>query len=197
MLTIGVLGLQGAYKKHSRLLNRLGVNSINVRYPNELDRCQALIIPGGESTTIMKLMDFIHIRDKIVKFSESRPIFGTCAGMILMAKKANDPKLETLSLIDMEVIRNAYGRQVDSFTHSIDVMVNGNKETISGVFIRAPRVLKVGKNVKVLASLNGDPVFVREGIHLATTFHPELSSSTVVHQMLINLIKGPVYQSGA
>lgn len=187
MAAVGILCLQGDFESHRAVFARLGATPRNVRYPGDLDGCDALIIPGGESTTISRLIDFIGLREAILEFAQSRPILGTCAGMIMMAREVNDPRVRSLELMDIRVERNAYGRQVESFTAPLDFRVNGQRETVRGIFIRAPRIISVGKGVEILASLDGEPVFVRDGHHLATTFHPELSGSATVHSLLLTL----------
>jgi len=191
-ITVGVLGLQGAFEKHKAVLNRLNIASKDVRYPEDLERCDGLIIPGGESTTISELINFINIRTPLLNFAETQPVMGTCAGMIMMANKIYDQRVQTLNLIDIEITRNAFGRQVDSFISDVRVLINGNEVLIKGVFIRAPRIKSIGENVKVLGSLNGESVFIQQNRHLATSFHPELSNSTVIHEYFVSLIKEPI-----
>lgn len=191
MITIGVLGLQGDFERHTAVFERLEAAPRNIRYPGDLEGCQALIIPGGESTTISRLIDFIGLRETLLEFARSHPVLGTCAGMILMAKKVNDSRVQPLGLIDIQVERNAYGRQVESFSAPLELRVNGRKENLKGVFIRAPRVTFVGEGVEIMASFDGEPVFVREGRHLATAFHPELSGSLTVHSQLMALAGEP------
>ncbi|MFQ6615928.1 MAG: pyridoxal 5'-phosphate synthase glutaminase subunit PdxT [Fidelibacterota bacterium] len=187
MTTIGVLGLQGDFERHQAVFAHLEVSPRKVRYPGDLEGCQALIIPGGESTTISRLLDFIGLRDTILEFAKVHPVLGTCAGMILMAREVNDARIRPLGLMDIEVERNAYGRQVESFTAAVDFHANGQREALKGIFIRAPRIKSVGDRVEILASLHGEPVFVRDGHHLATAFHPELSDSMTIHSYLLTL----------
>ena len=187
MKQIGVLGLQGAYAKHLAILQQLDVQAVDVRKPEDLEECHGLIIPGGESTTMTKLINEIDMHDALLKFSVDRPVFGTCAGMILMAAKVDDGRVETLNLLDIEVERNAYGRQVDSFIDELDVTTNGQAFTMRGVFIRAPRIKNMGDDVEVLASVNGEPVLVQEGHHMAAAFHPELTGETRIHNYFSTL----------
>ena len=187
MKQIGVLGLQGAYAKHLAILQQLDVQAVDVRKPGDLEECHGLIIPGGESTTMTKLINEIDMHDALLKFSVDRPVFGTCAGMILMAAKVDDGRVKTLSLLDIEVERNGYGRQIDSFIDELDVTTNGQAFTMRGVFIRAPRIKNMGDGVEVLASVNGEPVLVQEGHHMAAAFHPELTGETRIHNYFSTL----------
>ncbi|MCH2446998.1 MAG: pyridoxal 5'-phosphate synthase glutaminase subunit PdxT [Candidatus Marinimicrobia bacterium] len=187
MKQIGVLGLQGAYAKHLAILQQLDVQAVDVRKPGDLEECHGLIIPGGESTTMTKLINEIDMHDALLKFSVDRPVFGTCAGMILMAAKVDDGRVKTLNLLDIEVERNAYGRQIDSFIDELDVTTNGQAFSMRGVFIRAPRIKNMGDGVEVLASVNGEPVLVQEGHHMAAAFHPELTGETRIHNYFSTL----------
>ena len=187
MKKIGVLGLQGAYAKHLAVLQQLDVQAVDVRMPGDLEECHGLIIPGGESTTMTKLINEIDMHDALLKFSVDRPVFGTCAGMILMATKVDDDRVKTLNLLDIEVGRNAYGRQIDSFIDELDVTTNGQAFSMRGVFIRAPRIKNMGDGVEVLASVNGEPVLVQEGHHMAAAFHPELTGETRIHNYFSTL----------
>ena len=187
MKRIGVLGLQGAYAKHLAILQQLDVQAVDVRKPGDLEECHGLIIPGGESTTMTKLINEIDMHDALLKFSVDRPVFGTCAGMILMAAKVDDGRVKTLNLINIEVERNGYGRQIDSFIDELDVTTNGQAFSMRGVFIRAPRIKNMGDGVEVLASVNGEPVLVQEGHHMAAAFHPELTGETRIHNYFSTL----------
>ena len=187
MKQIGVLGLQGAYAKHLAILQQLDVQAVDVRKPGDLEECHGLIIPGGESTTMTKLINEIDMHDALLKFSVDRPVFGTCAGMILMAAKVDDGRVKTLNLLDIEVERNGYGRQIDSFIDELDVTTNGQAFSMRGVFIRAPRIKNMGEGVEVLASVNGEPVLVQEGHHMAAAFHPELTGETRIHNYFSTL----------
>ena len=189
MKRIGVLGLQGAYAKHLAILQQLHLKAVDVRKPNDLEECHGLIIPGGESTTMTKLINEIEMHGALLKFSVDRPVFGTCAGMILMATKVDDDRVKTLNLMNIEVERNAYGRQIDSFIDELDVTTNGQAFSMRGVFIRAPRIKNMGEGVEVLASVNGEPVLVQEGHHMAAAFHPELTGETRIHNYFSTLKK--------
>ena len=187
MKRIGVLGLQGAYAKHLAILQQLHLKAVDVRKPNDLEECHGLIIPGGESTTMPKLINEIDMYDALLKFSVDRPVFGTCAGMILMATKVDDDRVKTLNLMNIEVERNGYGRQIDSFIDELDVTTNGQAFSMRGVFIRAPRIKNMGEGVEVLASVNGEPVLVQEGHYMAAAFHPELTGETRIHNYFSTL----------
>ena len=187
MKQIGVLGLQGAYAKHLAVLQQLDVQAVDVRKPGDLEECHGLIMPGGESTTMTKLINEIDMHDALLKFSVDRPVFGTCAGMILMATKVDDDRVKTLNLMNIEVERNGYGRQIDSFIDELDVTTNGQAFSMRGVFIRAPRIKNMGEGVEVLASVNGEPVLVQEGHHMAAAFHPELTGETRIHKYFSTL----------
>ncbi len=179
---IGVLGLQGAYAKHFAMLNSLKIKPVNIRWPDELESCDGLIIPGGESTTITKLLKENELQDALVQFAKEKPVFGTCAGMILMAKSVEDSSVQTLNLIDINVDRNGYGRQVHSFIDDLDINLNGSSFSMRGIFIRAPRILKIGDDVEILASIKQEPVLVRQGHHIAASFHPELTNESRIHK---------------
>jgi len=189
--TIGVLSLQGAFEKHRTVLSRLKIASKDVRYPGDLDGCDGLIIPGGESITISDLIDYIGMRAPLLKFAEKKPVMGTCAGMILMARTVNDPRVQPLNLMNIEIARNAYGRQVDSFVSGLEVQINGKSVSLKGVFIRAPKIRSTGEEVEVLGVINGEPIFVRQNRHLATSFHPELSDTTAIHEYFLSLVREP------
>ncbi|MFN4219591.1 MAG: pyridoxal 5'-phosphate synthase glutaminase subunit PdxT [bacterium] len=187
-VTVGVLGLQGDFLEHLHILSALNVNTKIVRYPEELEDIQGLIIPGGESTTMDKLLDD-EFRASIVDFAKKgNPIFGTCAGAIILAKKIIDGVewQKPLSLIDVEIKRNAYGRQRDSFDAVINIPSLGT--FIRAVFIRAPEIVNLGPKVKELANFEELPVLVQEDNILISTFHPELSSNPAIHRYFLSLI---------
>ena len=174
---IGVLALQGAFREHVRSLRQLGADAVEVRLPEELDGLDGLVIPGGESTTIARLARLYGLDDAIRGFAQ--PIFGTCAGMILLDRRH-------LGRADLEVERNAYGRQVASF--EADVELPGESDPFRGVFIRAPRARDVGAEVEVLAELDGEPVLLRDGDVLVAAFHPELTDDPRVHRRFLELV---------
>jgi 5'-phosphate synthase pdxT subunit len=159
------------------MVRSLSFKAIEVRDPKDLAKCCALIIPGGESTTMMKQMDFIELFEPLIEFAKTKPVFGTCAGLILMSKHIAKDQMKPLQLLDVDVERNAFGRQADSFETNLVIASHKMK----ALFIRAPRITRVGKGVKVLAEFNGEPVLVEQGLHLGATFHPELSTDPYIH----------------
>jgi 5'-phosphate synthase pdxT subunit len=190
-MKIGVLAIQGDYQAHARALARMGVEAVEVRRAGELAGVDGLIIPGGESTTIWKLLDEEGLAGAIKRFArEGHPIFGTCAGAILLAREVINPAQESLGLIDIKVERNAFGRQVDSFIGEVESSLTC--ASLEAVFIRAPRIRQVGPEVEVLARLKGEPALVRERRILAATFHPELSKDSPVHAMFCEMVKRSV-----
>lgn len=182
---VGVLALQGDFQAHERALTRAGAEAVEVRSAADLENVQGLVIPGGESTTMMKLLEEEKLLDPLREFGRERPIFGTCAGAILLATGVDNPPQASLGLMDMQVERNAYGRQLDSRIARLQPEGIGDMEA---VFIRAPIIRRVGRDAKVLASYGGDPVLVEQGRHLAATFHPELTDDSRVHLMFLQKI---------
>jgi len=177
-MKIGVLAVQGNFREHAAMLRRLGAEVVEVRKPEELDGLDGLVVPGGESTAIARLIDVYGLEGAIREFD--RPVFGTCAGLIMLDR-------EHLGLVDLTVRRNAYGRQVASF--ETDLLLAGDDELLRGVFIRAPRVEVVGPEVEILAEHDGEPVLVRQGRFLAATFHPELTDDTRVHELFLEAVR--------
>ena len=177
-MEIGVLALQGNFREHAAMLRRLGADVVEVRKPEQLDGLDGLVVPGGESTTFMRLMRLYGLDDAVRSFGA--PVFGTCAGMIVLDRRH-------LGLMDLEVDRNAYGRQVASF--EADLRLAGADEPLRGVFIRAPRVREAGEDVEVLAELDGKPVLLREGRFLVAAFHPELTEDTRVHELFLDAVR--------
>ena len=183
---VGVLALQGDFEAHQRALQRAGAEAVEVRTAADLAKVQGLVIPGGESTTMLKLLEREQMLDPLREFGRSHPIFGTCAGAILLANQiANSPQA-SLGLMDMQVERNAYGRQLDSRIAHLDPQ--GMDGGLEAGFIRAPIIRSVGKDAKVLASYEGDPVLVEQGRHMAATFHPELTDDARIHLMFLEKI---------
>ena len=176
-MKIGVLAVQGNFREHLAMLRELGAEAVEVRLPEQLDDLDGLVIPGGESTAITRLMRLYGLEDALRTFAQ--PVFGTCAGMILLDRAH-------LGLVDIDVERNGYGRQVASF--EADLALRGEAEPLRGVFIRAPRVTDAGPEVEVLASHDGSPVLLREGRFLVASFHPELTSDTRVHERFLELV---------
>lgn len=181
----GVLALQGDFEKHQHALERAGARQCEVRTLEQLQAVDALVIPGGESTTMLRLMDYYGLFEPLRDFGLTKPMFGTCAGAILMARDVSSPAQRSLDVMDIDVERNAYGRQVDSRIVEIDSTIGA----IEAVFIRAPIIRRTGVEVEVLASYLEDAVLVRQGKHLASTFHPELTDDTRVHKLFIDLVE--------
>ena len=177
-MRIGVLAVQGNFREHVAVLRRLGADPVEVRKPEQLAGLDGLVIPGGESTAITRLIQIYGLEAAIRQFAG--PVMGTCAGMILLDR-------EHLGLVDISVARNAYGRQVASF--EADLQLDDRKEPLRGVFIRAPRVLETGPDVEVLAELDGEPVLLRDGRFLVASFHPELTEDTRVHELFLDLVR--------
>lgn len=182
---IGVLALQGDFEAHCAALARAGAEGVEVRSASGLESIDGLIIPGGESTTMLKLIEEEQLFDALKDFGKRKPVFGTCAGAILLASEVTHPVQDSLGLMDFTIERNAYGRQIDSRIAGIE-LAGKNAEV---VFIRAPVIRRVGPNTKVLATYQGAPVLVEQGKHLAATFHPELSGDERVHKRFIEKIK--------
>ncbi len=184
---VGVLAVQGNVREHVRVLRRLGAEVVEVRKPEELANVDALVVPGGESTAIGRLMRLYGLDEAIRRFPG--PMLGTCAGMILLARDALDgvPGQPLLDLVDIVVRRNGYGRQVASF--EADLALAGDPEPLRGVFIRAPRVEDAGAEVEVLAELDGEPVLLCQGRVLVAAFHPELTEDTRVHERFLELVR--------
>ena len=180
---VGVLALQGAYQKHIDMLQALGVAALTVRYPHELDDCSALIIPGGESTTISLLIQKNGLYQPIKAFAENHPVMGVCAGMIMMATEVDDDRVTPLGLLPFKALRNHYGRQVHSFTTDIKLDFDSKGPAFPAIFIRAPGVDKLSEEVEILARHNNDDeaVILSKGHHLALSFHPELTDDTRIH----------------
>jgi pyridoxal 5'-phosphate synthase pdxT subunit len=190
-LKVGILALQGAFAKHEKMIQSLGADTVLVRTPQDLASCDALIIPGGESTTIFRQIHFIQLEEPLKDFAKQNPIFGTCAGLILMAKEViGDPSLQTLGLLDIAVERNAFGRQAESFRTELEVFPSQRETFIApAVFIRAPRIRQCTHHVDVLASFDNEPVLVKQGFHLGASFHPELTSNNLIHKYFLSMIK--------
>jgi 5'-phosphate synthase pdxT subunit len=186
---IGVLAIQGDFDAHARALRRAGANAIEIRRADELRAIDGLILPGGESTTMLKFIEEEEFARPITDFAYGgKPIFGTCAGAILLAREVYNPTQASLGLIDIAVERNAYGRQVDSFIASVEESFDGR--ALEAVFIRAPKIREVGGNVEVLARLNSEPVLVRERSIVCSTFHPELTADDRVHRLFVEIVRG-------
>ncbi len=188
MPKIGVLAIQGDYQEHKNMLEGVGAVTKEIRLPNELEDIDGLIIPGGESTTIIQLIDIYEMRNPIIeRVNSGMAIWGTCAGMISIAKTLKDKRPDPLHLMDIEVSRNAFGRQIDSFETYLDIK-NIEGPPVRGIFIRAPVVTNIGKGVEILSEIeSGKPVMVLQDKMLATSFHPELTDDTRIHEFFKNL----------
>ena len=180
---IGILALQGNFEKHKLLLDQLGLESTYVRYASNLDGLNGLIIPGGESTTITKLIDRAELFDSIVSFAKRNPILGTCAGLIMMANNAMDDRVKTFKLLDIDIERNASGRQIDSSIESLTVNHNNLEKNFNVTFIRAPKIIRYGADINVLAYYKGSPCAVQYGQHIGLSFHPELNEVSFFHEI--------------
>ena len=189
MKTVGVLALQGDFAAHGAALERAGAAPVYVREREQLAALDGLVIPGGESSTMLKLLRYDGFLDALVEFGRHKPVFGTCAGAILMASHVLSPAQESLGLMDLDIERNAYGRQIDSRVAVLEPEPEFQERTVPGkleaVFIRAPVIRRVGGGTKILAWYAGDPVLVENGAHLAATFHPELTRDTRVHALFL------------
>jgi 5'-phosphate synthase pdxT subunit len=186
-MTIGVLAIQGDYEAHKARLEQLGAPVTLVRKPEQLDQIDAIVIPGGESSTFLNFLAERGFLEKLRDFVQTKPTFGTCAGAILLAKNVENPSQESLGVLDIRIRRNAFGRQIHSSIREASTKLG--EKPLEMVFIRAPRIMSTGKNVEVLATENGDPVLVRQGKIMAATFHPELSSDTRVHREFLKLVQ--------
>ena len=178
-LRIGVLAVQGNFREHAAMLRRLGAEVVEVRVPEQLEGLDGLVIPGGESTTFMRLMSLYALDEALRSFE--RPVFGTCAGMIVLDR-------DHLGLVDVRVRRNAFGRQVASF--ETDLALEGTDEPLRAVFIRAPWIEEIGPEVEVLAEVDGHPVLARQGRFLVASFHPELTDDTRLHALFLEEVAG-------
>ncbi len=192
---VGLLTLQGDYDKHMKTLHALGVETFGVRRASELSGVSSLIIPGGESTTLTRLVDRAGLRQPLLDFAADHPVMGTCAGLIMMSSRLDDEKksdygVQPLGLLDCTVVRNGFGTQVDSFTAQVDLQnLDGSQSPFPAVFIRAPRITGVGAGVEVLVTWNDEPILVRQGHLLGLTFHPELTDDSRIHQAFIEFLK--------
>ena len=185
---IGVLALQGDFAAHGKALESAGAKPEEVRTAADLSRIDGLIIPGGESTTMLKLLRIEQLFEPLRQFGAHKPVFGTCAGAILLASEVLNPTQESLGLMDLTVERNAYGRQIDS---RIAIIPFGPEDRpLEAVFIRAPIIRRTGREAQVLARYQGAPVLVRQGRHLVATFHPELTADARIHQHFVEMVGG-------
>jgi 5'-phosphate synthase pdxT subunit len=189
---VGVLALQGDFEAHRKALDRAGADSVEVRTAAELEDVDGLVIPGGESTTMLRILKDVEMLEPLRRFGQRRPIFGTCAGVILLASAVAHPSQESLGLMEIAVERNAYGRQLDSrvvrLTPGEEFVRRAGGGEVEAVFIRAPIICNVGPRARVYLSYQGDPVLVGEGRHLAATFHPELTADLRIHRLFLETL---------
>ena len=183
---IGVLAIQGDYAAHADALSESGADPVEVRKPDQLAGLDGLILPGGESTTVLRFLEKHSFFEILAEFCASNPVFGTCAGAILLAREVRNPPQRSLGLLDATVERNAYGRQIDSTILTAETALPGGP--LEMVFIRAPRIVETGPAVQVLARRDGSPVLVKQGNVMAATFHPELSQDRRVHQLFVETV---------
>ncbi len=192
-MKVGILSLQGDFEAHAETLRGLGAESVEVRHAAQLPSIDGLILPGGESTTVLKLLDREGMTEPLVEFASRSPVLGTCAGAILMATEVSSPAQRSLGLIDMAIKRNAYGRQLDSSIRRVEPSEEFGERTEVGpmeaVFIRAPKIRRVGNAVTVLATDGEDPILVEQGNCVAATFHPELSDERRVHALFLDKVR--------
>jgi 5'-phosphate synthase pdxT subunit len=185
--TIGVLALQGAFDVHAKRLAELGATTLLVRKPEQLDALDALVLPGGESTTFLKHLERAGFYDALNAFVRTKPVFGTCAGCILLAKDVTNPPQPSFGVLDISVERNAYGRQNDSAILTSETALPGGP--LEMVFIRAPRISRLGPNIETLATRDSSPTLIRQGRILAATFHPELTDDLRVHRLFLDIVR--------
>jgi 5'-phosphate synthase pdxT subunit len=189
-MRIGVLALQGDYEAHRKAVERAGAEAVEVRTSVELDSVDGLILPGGESTTMLKLLHAEGLYGRLAEFGKTKPIFGTCAGAILLARDVVSPMQESLGLMDLTVERNGYGRQLDSRIVTLEPEADsGVKGSVEAVFIRAPIIREAGPAVRILMRYQDRPVLVEQGHHMVATFHPELTSDPRIHERFLNRVK--------
>ena len=187
MIKVGILELQGDFELHHNVLRELGYTSFSVKESADLENLDGLIIPGGESTTMSLLIDSFNLRKSILDFSKENSILGTCAGLILMARAIEDEsKVNPLGILDIEVSRNAYGRQIMSRKENITIESDSKTFDMELTFIRAPKILKINKSINVIAEIDNSPAAVFDGRHMGLSFHPELNGVTFFHEMLFS-----------
>jgi 5'-phosphate synthase pdxT subunit len=188
LLRVGVLAIQGDYAAHARALAEVGADPFEVRKPDQLSELDGLILPGGESTTMLKFLERHGFFEALGEYCANHPVFGTCAGTILLSREVRNPSQRSLGILDAVVERNAYGRQIDSTIMTAETELAGGP--LEMVFIRAPRIVSTGPEVQTLATREGTPVLVRQGNVMAATFHPELSIDRRVHKLFVQLVSG-------
>ena len=184
-MIVGILALQGNFIQHKKFVDKIGVQNILVRHPNEINQCDSLIMPGGESTSISKQIDNNQFRKKLIEFALAKPILGTCAGMIMLSTSMPRANMSPLNIMDFHIERNAWGSQVNSFSANINLNFDENRP-FHAIFIRAPKISKIGKDVHVLATFDGEPVLLSNGMHIVSSFHPEIGEDYRIHEYFIN-----------
>jgi 5'-phosphate synthase pdxT subunit len=191
-LKVGVLALQGDFQRHCYQLGLLGIKAVEVRLPRDLDSLDALIVPGGESTTMSTLIDRFDLRKPLSEFGQAKPVWGTCAGMVMLAKNIenNQASVRTLGMVDIDVVRNGYGRQVFSFEENITANLENGPAALRATFIRAPKVTRIGSEVTILAEYGQSPVLVSEKNILASSFHTELNDDTTLLEYFLKKFVG-------
>ena len=184
-MKIGVLELQGNFESHHKILKKLGYDSVGVKSSDDFDCLDGLVLPGGESTTMSLLIDSFNLRNSLLDFSKNKPILGTCAGLILMAKNIeNESKVNPLGILDITIGRNAYGRQIMSKKEKINMEFDSNLIDFEVTLIRAPKIKEIGNETKVLLALDDSPIAIYDGMHMGLSFHPELNGVTIFHDSL-------------
>ena len=187
MIKVGVLELQGDFALHHRLLKDMGVDSSSVKKSSDLDRVDGIIIPGGESTTMSLLIDNFNMHDALVDFGTVNPVMGTCAGLIIMASNVDDERINPLGLVDLTVERNAYGRQIQSVSESVQFNFSKiDKRILPTTFIRAPKITNISGDFKIIGTYKDSPIAILSGHHLCLTFHPELDQIDIFHRILFD-----------
>lgn len=187
VIKVGVLELQGDFALHHRLLKDMGVDSSSVKKSSDLDRVDGIIIPGGESTTMSLLIDNFNMHDALVDFGTVNPVMGTCAGLIIMASNVDDERINPLGLVDLTVERNAYGRQIQSVSESVQFNFSEiDKRILPTTFIRAPKITSISGDFKIIGTYKDSPVAILSGHHLCLTFHPELDQIDIFHRILFD-----------
>ena len=189
-MKIGILAIQGDFSLHKDTLDKLGVESIYVRTIGDLKECDSLILPGGESTTMSLLLSKYNLNESIYDFSLDHSIFGICAGSILMSKNSNDSRIKNLNIIKMDSLRNAWGNQIDSFSDYININKNLNIGKFYATFIRAPKFINIDPSCEILATYKSEPILVKNKIHFAASFHPEMGNDTSIFEYFLNFKNG-------
>ena len=196
MIKIGVLELQGNFELHHKILKNLGYDSVGVKSSSDLECLEGLVLPGGESTTMSLLIDSFNLRDSLLDFSKNKPILGTCAGLILMAKNIeNESKVNPLGILDVTVDRNAYGRQIMSKKEQISMKFDSKLIDFQVTLIRAPKIKGVGNEIQVLLELDDSPIAIYNGMHMGLSFHPELNGVTLFHDSLFRGLVNSNFQA--